>query len=377
MKMRVMNKPENMKLYRVLYALILLSMLSFAGCDDSDDTGPTVKLPSNLQISVDVSTDGSGKVDVTATANDAAYYMIYFGDAAPETPVQTTTGTASHVYANSGTYTIKVNAHATPNDLIAANKEVTVNISFQNTGYTSPETRDGYVMAWQDEFAGTSLNETFWNYEIGAGGWGNNELEYYRKENTSVADGFLIITAKKESFSGSNYTSSRLTTKDKKDFIYGRMDIRAKIPKGQGIWPALWMLGDNISDVGWPACGEIDIMEMIGGSGRENTVYGTVHWSDVSGHAQYGGNKTLSTGTFSDEFHVYSIEWNAQHIKWFIDDVAFKEIDITPPNLSEFHAPQFFIFNVAVGGNWPGSPNDATIFPQQMIVDYVRVFQPQ
>jgi beta-glucanase (GH16 family) len=366
-----------MKLHRILFALAFLSTLAIAGCDDGDEGGPSVKLPTNLQINVEVSTDGSGKVDVTATANDAAYFMIYFGDASPETPVQTTTGTASHVYANSGTYTVKVNAHATPNDLIAANKEITVQLSFQDNGYTSPETREGYVMAWQDEFSGTSLNEAFWNYEIGAGGWGNNELEYYRKDNTTVADGFLIITAKKESFSGSSYTSSRLTTKDKKDFIYGRIDIRARIPKGQGIWPALWMLGDNISSVGWPACGEIDVMEMIGGSGRENTVHGTVHWSDGGVHAQYGGSKTLSSGTYSDEFHVYSIEWDSQLIKWLIDDVAFKQVDITPANLSEFHEPQFFIFNVAVGGNWPGAPNETTVFPQQMIVDYVRVFQPE
>ena len=360
-----------------MIGLGLLAILAVSGCDDGDDK-KAVKLPSNLQISVTVNPANLSEVTVTATANDVAYYNFYFGETSPENPVESLDGTETHTYTSSGTFTIRVNAHATLNDLISKTAEVTIEMNVPNEGYESPLTREGYDLVWQDEFSGTSLNTGDWNYEIGTGsnGWGNNELQYYRQENTSVSDGFLTITAKQEAFNGRNYTSSRLTTKDKKEFTYGRIDIRAKVPKGQGIWPALWMLGDNISTVSWPACGEIDIMEMIGGSNREKTVHGTVHWSDASNsHAQYGGSKTLSEGMYSDKFHVYSIEWNETHIKWFIDDVFFHQIDIRPGHLSEFHAPQFFIFNVAVGGNWPGSPNASTVFPQQMLVDYIRVFQ--
>lgn len=360
-----------------MLSLGCLAIFMASGCDEGDDK-KAVKLPSNLQISVEKNPENPAEVTVTATADNVAYYNFYFGEVTPETPVESLDGTETYTYTSAGTFTIRVNAHATLNDLISITEDVTIEMEVPDEGYVSPLTREGYDLVWQDEFSGTSLSTSFWNYEVGTGsnGWGNNELQYYRQENTSVAGGYLTITAKQESFNGSNYTSSRLTTKDKKDFTYGRFDIRAKLPKGQGIWPALWMLGDNISTVSWPACGEIDIMEMIGGSNREATVHGTVHWADASNnHAQYGGSKTIAQGIYSDQFHVYSIEWNETHIKWFIDDVFFHQIDITPAHLSEFHAAHFFIFNVAVGGNWPGSPNSSTVFPQQLIVDYIRVFQ--
>jgi beta-glucanase (GH16 family) len=190
-------------------------------------------------------------------------------------------------------------------------------------------------------------------------------------------DGYLVIKAKRESESGFQYTSSRIITKGKKEFKYGRVDIRAILPKGQGIWPALWMLGSNISDVSWPKCGEIDIMEMIGGGAdRDNKVYGTIHWDNAGSYASYGGNKTITAPkVFADEFHVFSIVWDETKIVWYLDDVQYHIIDITPPELNEFRKNFFFIFNVAVGGNWPGSPNSSTTFPQRMTVDYIRVFQ--
>jgi beta-glucanase (GH16 family) len=232
-------------------------------------------------------------------------------------------------------------------------------------------------LVWADEFDGTALNSDFWSFETGNGtnGWGNNELQFYRTQNTSIQDGHLVITAKKEPFGGKEYTSSRIITKSKKEFRYGRVDIRAALPKGQGIWPALWMLGSNFDTVSWPACGEIDIMEMIGGGGRENTVYGTVHWQNEGKNAKYEGKTTLSSGTFSDQFAVYSITWDATSIRWFVDNKQYHVIDTTPAELDEFRRNFFFIFNVAVGGNWPGSPNTTTTFPQHLIVDYVRVFQ--
>lgn len=237
-------------------------------------------------------------------------------------------------------------------------------------------------LIWSDNFDGTSLNTEYWTYETGPN-WFNNELQYYSDQNVTVSDGKLTIEARGESVEGRNYTSSRIKTQDKFEFQYGRVDIRASLPEGQGLWPALWMLGSNISEVNWPACGEIDIMEMIGGQGRENTVYGTLHWQDPNGdpgnsfHAQTGSTYSLSTGTFSGDFHVFSIIWDETSIKWYVDEVLSHEISITPPDLSEFHQPYFFIFNVAVGGDFPGNPDNSTVFPQQMIVDYVRVYQEQ
>jgi len=252
-------------------------------------------------------------------------------------------------------------------------------ITIPSTGFTSPSTYPGMTLAWVDEFEGTELKSEFWSHETGNGqnGWGNNELQYYRAQNTSLQDGYLIITAKKESFGGKEYTSSRIITKDKKEFRYGRVDIRAALPKGQGIWPALWMLGSNFNTVGWPACGEIDIMEMVGGNGRDNTVHGTVHWEHDGSPAQYGGDYTISSGSLANEFHVYSIIWDAQSIRWLIDNKEFHVIDTRPAQLDEFRRNFFFIFNVAVGGNWPGSPDATSTYPQHMIVDYVRVFQPE
>jgi beta-glucanase (GH16 family) len=135
------------------------------------------------------------------------------------------------------------------------------------------------------------------------------------------------------------------------------------------------MLGKNFPTVGWPASGEIDIMEMIGGSGNESTIHGTVHWDNAGSNASYGGNTTLASGTFADEFHVFGIEWDSTAIRWFLDGVQYHVIDITSAGLSEFQEEFFFIFNVAVGGNWPGSPDGSTLFPQRMLVDYIRVFQ--
>lgn len=242
-------------------------------------------------------------------------------------------------------------------------------------GYSTPESYPGYTLVWQDEFNGSTIDPANWVHELGASGWGNNELQFYtaRPENSFISDGKLVIEAKKENYQGASYTSARMKTAGLREFQYGRIDIRAKLPKGQGIWPALWMLGGNFSTVGWPKCGEIDIMEIIGSEPAK--LHGTVHWDNNGSHAQYGQSTTLPSGTFSDEFHVFTIIWDNQRIRWLLDDVQFNVVDITPAGLSEFHNEFFFIFNIAVGGNWPGNPDASTIFPQQMQVDYVRVFQ--
>ncbi|MFZ1528773.1 MAG: family 16 glycosylhydrolase [Ferruginibacter sp.] len=248
-----------------------------------------------------------------------------------------------------------------------------------NTGYSTPASYPGYSLVWSDEFSGSALNTSDWNQEVGngTGGWGNNELEYYTSstKNTFVSSGNLVIEARKEPISGFNYSSGRMTTQNKKEFKFGRIDIRAKLPVGKGVWPALWMLGANISSVGWPVCGEIDIMELIGT--YPSRVYGTMHWKPVSGTNTSKGASYDISGDFSQQFHVFSIVWQQDIIKWYVDDQLFLTntiADVTPANYP-FNANQFFIFNVAVGGNWPGPPDANTVFPQRMFVDYVRVFQ--
>lgn len=247
------------------------------------------------------------------------------------------------------------------------------------TGYSTPSSYDGMELMWSDEFDGDALNTDNWKFEIGRGnnGWGNNELQYYREENTTVEDGFLVIEAKEENYNGADYTSSRLITQGKQSLRFGRIDIRAVLPEGQGLWPALWMLGTKINAVGWPACGEIDIMELVGN--QPDRVHGTVHYGNNPSTRQLdGASRALSSGAkFSEEFHVFSLIWENDKIQWLMDDVVYHEF--TREEVGGFPYPFndnfFVIFNVAVGGDWPGSPNSSTVFPQRMIVDYIRYFR--
>lgn len=270
-----------------------------------------------------------------------------------------------------------------------SSNEVWVNPNF--SGYTTPQTYSGYSLLWSDEFSGSELNADDWSYDIGVGGngWGNNELEYYRAENATVQEGLLIIEAREESYGGRSYTSSRIKTQNKFDFTYGRVDIRAAMPEGKGMWPALWMLGSNITTVSWPYSGEVDIMEMVGGSGLENRTVGTAHWNNGGVYeadgvtkkpynpASFGDTYTLSGGeTLANAYHVFSLEWTESELTWYIDDIQYHSMAIeSSGDLSVFQKEFFLIFNVAVGGNWPGEPNANTDFPQRMLVDYVRVFQ--
>ncbi len=235
-----------------------------------------------------------------------------------------------------------------------------------------------WQLIWSDEFDGNTINDSIWTHEIGGNGWGNNELQYYtdRDTNSYVSNGYLTIQALEENFSAWNYTSARLKSQNKKFFKYGKILARIKLPYGQGLWPAFWMLGQSFPQVGWPDCGEIDIVELVGGTNGDNTVYGTAHWENENGqHAQYGNSYTLSSGIFADNFHLFSIIWDDQKIKWYVDNHLYNELDVTPPSLSEFHEDFFIILNVAVGGNWPGPPNSTTVFPQKMVVDYIKVYK--
>jgi beta-glucanase (GH16 family) len=239
-------------------------------------------------------------------------------------------------------------------------------------GYITPDTWPGMQLVWSDEFEGSTLNTNDWGYDLGGGGWGNNELQIYTNssQNSYLSEGKLNIVATKLYES---YYSARLLTKGKKDFTYGRIDIRALMPYGQGIWPALWTLGSNISSVGWPKCGEIDIVEYLGH--QEYKVYGTPHYYD-SGHQFITGFYTLPGGqSFHDKFHVFSVVWQENTIKWYVDYHLFFQVDDTGIAFESFRLPQFFIFNLAVGGTWPGYPDETTVFPQSLLVDYIRVFQ--
>jgi beta-glucanase (GH16 family) len=242
-------------------------------------------------------------------------------------------------------------------------------------------------LTWSDEFSGpngSGVDASKWVVEVGGKGWGNQELEYYtsRRENAHIFDGSLVIEARREEYAGAdgvkrNYTSARIKTAGKFSQNYGRFEARIKIPSGQGMWPAFWMLGDDIDKAGWPACGEIDIMENIGK--EPSTIHGSIHGPGYTGgdgiEAPY---KLPATRRFADDFHVFAVEWEPNAIRFYVDDdlyVTRSRSDLRPGWKWVFDHPFFLILNLAVGGDWPGNPDAATVIPQTMLVDYVRVYQ--
>jgi len=248
-------------------------------------------------------------------------------------------------------------------------------------GYTTDIEQDGYDLVWSDEFDGDLLDESSWTYEMGNGcdiglcGWGNNELQSYTSdpENIFLKDGILTIKAEKKS--ASDFSSARIISQDKREFQFGRIDFRARLPKGQGIWPAIWMLGASINETPWPLCGEIDIMELVGHEPKRT--HGTAHWGNVGEGSQFRGNSFSLSEDFAERFHVFTLLWKNNSLQWYVDETLFHTITTTDTQgyIYPYNADFFFIMNVAVGGNWPGNPDETTVFPQSMEVDYVRVFQ--
>jgi beta-glucanase (GH16 family) len=244
-----------------------------------------------------------------------------------------------------------------------------------------------YTLSWSDEFTGpdgSSPDSSKWAYDIGGNGWGNDELEYYtnRAQNVQLKGGNLVIAAQKETYTGAdgvtrNYTSARLKTQALFSQAYGRFEARIKIPAGQGLWPAFWMLGSNIGSVKWPTCGEIDIMENIGK--EPGTVHGSMHGPSTPGPT---GDLTaafsLPAGQhFASDFHIYAVEWEPGTVRFYVDSNLYATVNSSQwpaGGTWVFDHPFFIILNVAVGGSWPGSPDSTTVFPQQMLVDYVRVY---
>lgn len=252
--------------------------------------------------------------------------------------------------------------------------------TYTEDGYETAMSHFGYELEWSDEFDGTALDTDVFNYDLGDGcpdlcGWGNNELVVYTDEPEHIwlTDGQLVIQATKEG--SSNFKAAKIHTKGKQAFQFGRIDIRAKMPEGQGIWPAIWMLGQNIDAVGWPACGEIDIMELVGHTPK--ITHGTAHWGPQGGPNKSSGASFSLDEKFSERFHVFSLVWERDEMLWYMDEILMHKVTVssTQGDLYPFNQAFYLIFNIAIGGNWPGNPDETTVFPQQMVVDYVRYFK--
>lgn len=333
--------------------LLLFGFASlFISCSKDDEANQNI-IPSNLSLIAVVSTDNSGNVSFTASATNAVTYDFDFGNGVFQTVAS---GIVTYKYPASGTYTVNVIAKSTTGNTVSKSVQVTVSVTMS--------------LIWSDEFNSAGAPDPAkWGYDLGAGGWGNAELQYYtnRPENAVVQGGVLKITAIKENFSGSAYTSTRLLTKDKFSFKYGKVEARAKLPAGVGTWPAIWMLGKNINTVGWPDCGEIDIMEHRGS--ELNKIFGTLHYPGHSGGNANGSTKIISNAT--TEFHKYSMEWSAATIKIYVDDQLFHTFanSASVPFNQEF----FLIVNVAMGGTFGGSI-DPAFTNASMEIDYIRVY---
>lgn len=345
-----------MKSY-LLLAVFVFGSLALVSC--SKDDGPEKIAPTNLQVSAVVSDDGSGNVAFTATADNAVSYDYEFGNGDAQT---VPSGSVVYRYTQVGTLTYSVSVTAKSIHGLTARKTIQVTVTVNATAPT---------LLWADEFnVDGTPDATKWGYDLGGGGWGNAELQYYtsRTENVIVQQGVLKIKAIRESYGGYDYTSTRLLSKGKFDFKYGKVEVRAKLPAGVGTWPALWMLGSDISTAGWPACGEIDIMEHRGSD--LNRIYGTLHYPGRSGGNADGSTKLITNAT--TEFHTYSVDWTASYIKIYVDDQLYHTV--VNSSSIPFNHNFFLIINLAMGGTFGGSV-DPSFTSATLEVDYVRVYR--
>jgi beta-glucanase (GH16 family) len=341
--------------------LILLFIILASCSKGSSGNGNTQTAPSNLVVTATPSTDGSGNVSFSATATNAATYIFEYGNGIIET---VPSGSVTYRYTQAGNITYTVIVTAKSSSGLTINKSVSVTV---NVVAGTP------TLVFNDEFnTNGAPDPAKWGYEIGtgSGGWGNNELEYYtnRPENAIVQGGVLKIIAVKENYLGSAYTSARLLTKGKYSFKYGRIEVRAKFPTGVGTWPAAWMLGDNIGTVGWPACGETDIVEHLG---RDlNKIYGTLHYPGHSGGNADGATIIIPDATTA--FHTYAVDWSATSIKIYVDAQLFHTVANSAA--LPFNQNFFILLNMAMGGNFGGAV-DPAFTTATYEVDYVRVYQ--
>jgi beta-glucanase (GH16 family) len=337
---------------------MLTGIIIYSGCTKDNDS--SVPAPSNLTLTSDISSDGSGNVSFTAVADNAVSYDFDFGNGDTK---QKTSGTAASRYFIGGTntYSVTVTAYNSTGLSIKKTEQISVTVAGEQG------------LFWSDDFNTDGAPDPLkWGYDIGtgSGGWGNAELEYYtsRSENVIVKDGLLKITAKRESYNGSQFTSTRMLTMNKFSFTYGKVVVRAKLPATAGTWPAVWMLGSNIDVVGWPACGEIDIMEHRGS--ELNKIFGTLHYPGRSGGNANGNTKDIQNA--STEFHTYKLEWTAQSIKIFVDDELYH--NVTNSTSLPFNRDFFLIINLAMGGNFAG-PVDQAFSSGSLEIDYIKVYK--
>jgi len=388
--------------YLYLVLPVLAGMIIFQACSDDEESVQTriTRLAFDTSVLTEGDAENTQVITVTATGEFgdpvSLSYRVEAGNASAGDDFTAASGELTFSSAERSAeipLTILGDTYFELSETVAlvvnnGSSEVVHTVSIRNDdemseiledadGFFTPETYPSMRPIWSDEFNAAALNASDWNYELGDGcdrgicGWGNDELQRYtdNDQNILLEDGRLIITARE---SVGNYTSARITTQDKQEIQFGRIDIRARLPKGQGIWPALWMLGANIDQVSWPACGEIDIMELVGH--EPDKVHGTVHY-DNGGYKSESGSYSLSSGDFSDKYHVFTLVWDRDEITWYVDNQQLDNFRKTGSGTYPFNSPFFFIFNVAVGGRWPGDPDETTVFPQAMEVDYIRVFR--
>lgn len=376
-------KTLSYKISKVLIGIIIgMTILSCSNSDSPTDNPidtPEQIIPENLEITVTVlnaddtnpNGDGSGKVQCVATADNAIKFGFKFGN---DSEIQSINGTMDYTFNMPGTnnYTITVFAYSRTGNSISRFTTTSVYV-------TEPELQ----LVWSDEFdVDGSFNTSNWTAEVvppDNGSWFNGEKQHYtdRADNVYVSTGTLKIVAKKETYTYENstkeYTSARLITQDKVEFTYGRIDVRAKLPQGQGTWPAIWMLGANIDTVGWPACGEIDIMEHWGHN--PGIVSSATHTTACSGGCADVGVGSTYLPDYPTEFHIYSLEWNENELKFFIDGEFKYRYAPSPKNNNNYPytSNQFLILNVAMGGSW--FEIDPNFTESTMEVDYVRLYQ--
>lgn len=369
-----------MKYYKV-FTVIALSFVLLISCGGGGEDDPIIPMPpeveeiipSNLTVDITIvgadgnypNGDGTGVIKCVAKATDAVKYEFNFGVGAE---ITNTSGTAEYTYTQRGSnlYTVSVYAYSETEDFISTFQQIKVLVArppFDNLIFSDEFDIDG------------SPDDTKWGYNIGTGsnGWGNGEKQYYtdRPENVIVEGGLLKITAKKETYEGSEYTSTRMLTQGKFDFTYGKVEVRAKLPYGEGTWPAIWMLGANIRTAIWPACGEIDIMEHWGHN--QNVVQSALHTPSSYGDTTNHGAQTIDD--VSTAFHVYSVEWDDYEIVFAVDGNVHYKYNPASKNDENwpFDANQFIILNVAMGGSW--FEIDPNFESSSMEIDYVRVYQ--
>ncbi|WP_430813396.1 family 16 glycosylhydrolase [Carboxylicivirga sp. RSCT41] len=354
----------------LLMVLVLPAFISCGG--DEGESGYTPDFTFEV-------VDGDANSIVFTNKSVGDYLYVDWNFANGNTTGKSTDKTKVHTiyYPLKGSYEVELTLWG-PNNTLSDTKTVsyTIIIDADDPDYVNPE-----GLIWSDEFNSASVNSANWTFETGTGnnGWGNNELQSYTNgDNAKIVDGKLILTAEKinDNTQQGSYTSTRMISWGKQEFTYGRIEVRAKLPSGRGIWPAIWMLGANLGQVGWPACGEIDIMEYVGY--QPDVVHATVHTN--SGYAGNGNGGSRSLATCEEEFHIYGLLWTESSMTFYIDSPenivhtyapADKNADNWP-----FNKPHFFILNVAVGGTWGGLQGvDNSIFPQSMEIDYVRVYE--